>query len=616
MASETTQSVQQSRAVGFGVVDAADAGAFDRYATQANQNTMGSIIELGLSLVDQGYSPQWATGGGVVNQISGVNVLAHALRRAKMPRVIDYNAGKSGDTITGALSRVEADIAGRIPLPGWVWYLNGGNDVNVVNNASDVETTLLAMKRDFNATWVKINALGMRMALQSLPDNGTWSQRRNEQAGTFATSYLRYHTYWRWNRYQMEFARRYLLKFANLAAGFSYPDRQLPKTCTGITVASNVATATVTGHGYTTGDSVTNSTAADATYIVLSPVAITVIDPNTFTYTFAHANGSAASGGSFVRGNTIAGLFSDSPNNIHFNPAGAMKGSNLTYEALKNDVMDTLVFSEGDACNLVGAGLASITDQDVINRGMMMGTGGTKTGTAVSHTGNVATGWNSDVVAGNPTAIVCSQVQRNEAGRVQMQDQQISIQASASNCEYRFRMAHALPTTWTAAASKSIGNWVMPTVANGYFYVAVKGSAVNTGATEPLWPRTPGSTVVDGSITWECRLGWINNSAEMYRLGAEYTIVSLSQADALLSMSFGLFDEVSSTNSILDGTHIQNTVGPGYIAGENGFFSTVPAVIPASMTAPNVALKVWVKANTTVVIKFGRASWYPTTLNI
>lgn len=574
----------------------------------------GSIIELGLSLVDQGYSPAWSSGGGVVNRITGVNLLAYALRRGKAKRPIYFSAGKSGDTIAGALARWPTDVAGRTPLPGTIWYLNGGNDINTINAAGDIETVLVTMKSGFDSTLELARALGAQFVLQALPDNGTWSMRRNEATGGFASSYYRYMAYWRWNRYEQEIARRNNILFANIAAAYSLPGRQLPVTCTGISVTSNVATATCAGHLYATGSCVTNTTATDGTWLVLTQVAVTVIDADTFTYPFTHANGSAAGGGAFVRANTIPTLFSDSPSLIHFNAAGAMKGSAIAYETINSGVMDTLVFSEGDAENIVGAGLASITDQNVINRGMMEGTTGTRTGTAVSHTGSVATGWNSDVVAGNPTAVTLSKVVRTEAGRVQMTDQQISIQAGGANCDYRLRMVHTLPTDWTASAVKSIGNWVSPITKNGLFWVCVQNGT--TGGSQPTGSTTPGAVFTDGGVKWEVRRGWINDATEQYRAGAEYTIVSLSAADALLSMTYAIFDEITTGNSIQDGSHAQNTVGPAYTVGENGYFSTPMASMPADMTAPTPALKVWVKANTTVVIKFGRASWYRATLSI
>lgn len=581
----------------------------------AGMTSRGSLIEMGLSLVDQGYAPQWSSGGGVVRQITNANVLQHAIRRARVPYSIYYSAGKAGDTVTGTLARWNSDVLARLPLPGWVSYLNGGNDVNSISVEADIETTLAAMKADFETTLGLIYGIGAKLILQSLPDNGTWSARRDAATGNAASPYLRYHAYWRWNRYLMEIGRRYNCIFSHLASAYSRPERQIPVPATSITVTSNTATVvTASAHGYSTSDVVFNNTAGDFTWLVGNGVAITVVNPTTFTYPFTHANGTATIPGSFVRSNMITALFSDSPSLVHFNPAGALKGSHITYDAIKNGAKDVLVFSEGDAENLVGVGIAGVTGKDVLNRGMMMGTTGTKTGTAVSHTGTVATGYNSDVVSGNPTAVTLSLVTRTEPGRVQMQDQQIVIQAAAQNVEYRFRIAHTLPAAWSASAAKAVDAWVMPTVANGFFYVCVL--AGTTSSTQPTWSTTPGALITDGTAKWECRRGWINNDSDKYRLGAEYTIVSLSAVDALMSLSFGLVNSANDTLSILDGNHVQNSVSPGYVAGETGFFSTPAATIPAAMTAPEVSMRCFVKANTTVTLNIGRASWYRDGLTI
>lgn len=59
-----------------------------------------------------------------------------------------------------------------------------------------------------------------------------------------------------------------------------------PQSITGITRSGNVATATKTAHGYTTGDYVTIAGADQADYNIGATV--TVPDANTFTYTVAN----------------------------------------------------------------------------------------------------------------------------------------------------------------------------------------------------------------------------------------------------------------------------------------------------------------------------------------
>jgi len=63
-------------------------------------------------------------------------------------------------------------------------------------------------------------------------------------------------------------------------------------------------------------------------------------------------------------------------------------------------------------------------------------------------------------------------------------------------------------SAWAAATAKSVGDRVIPTVVNGYYYevTATSGSAPYTTApvTQPTWPITIGTTVVDNELTWTC----------------------------------------------------------------------------------------------------------------
>lgn len=56
---------------------------------------------------------------------------------------------------------------------------------------------------------------------------------------------------------------------------------------------------------------------------------------------------------------------------------------------------------------------------------------------------------------------------------------------------------------WATATNYSIGNRRIPTVANGYYY-EVTTDAGSSGGTEPTWPTSIGTTVVDSGITWTC----------------------------------------------------------------------------------------------------------------
>lgn len=56
---------------------------------------------------------------------------------------------------------------------------------------------------------------------------------------------------------------------------------------------------------------------------------------------------------------------------------------------------------------------------------------------------------------------------------------------------------------WSAAAVKTVGDFVQPVTVNGYRYECTASGT--TGATEPNWPTTVAGTVVDNGVTWTCR---------------------------------------------------------------------------------------------------------------
>lgn len=57
-------------------------------------------------------------------------------------------------------------------------------------------------------------------------------------------------------------------------------------------------------------------------------------------------------------------------------------------------------------------------------------------------------------------------------------------------------------TVWAASTAYAAATQRIPTVENGFLYEVLAGGT--SGATEPTWPTTPGDTVVDGTVTWEC----------------------------------------------------------------------------------------------------------------
>ena len=65
--------------------------------------------------------------------------------------------------------------------------------------------------------------------------------------------------------------------------------------------------------------------------------------------------------------------------------------------------------------------------------------------------------------------------------------------------------AHKDAIDWTADTAKVVGDRVLPTTPNDYYYeIAAGGAGTTHAATEPTWGTTVGGTTADGSVTWTC----------------------------------------------------------------------------------------------------------------
>jgi len=75
--------------------------------------------------------------------------------------------------------------------------------------------------------------------------------------------------------------------------------------------------------------------------------------------------------------------------------------------------------------------------------------------------------------------------------------------AAPNGFRYKVTDVSVGTTAWTAAAVKTVGAFVKPTVSNNYRYECT--TAGTTAATEPVWPTEAGITVTDGTVVWTCR---------------------------------------------------------------------------------------------------------------
>lgn len=105
------------------------------------------------------------------------------------------------------------------------------------------------------------------------------------------------------------------------------------------------------------------------------------------------------------------------------------------------------------------------------------------------------------------------------------------------------------PVTWIASTAYSTSNHIFPITKNGFIYECTIGGTSDVA--EPIWPVTPGATVVDGDVTWECVnlavvIGWEPASSPdelgtiKYATGEVETYISASQATPVASEIFGI----------------------------------------------------------------------------
>jgi phage tail sheath gpL-like len=115
--------------------------------------------------------------------------------------------------------------------------------------------------------------------------------------------------------------------------------------------------------------------------------------------------------------------------------------------------------------------------------------------------------------------------------------------------------------TWATLTAELVGQYVVPTTANGYFYKCTV--AGTTGASQPSWPSTVGTTVADGTVTWTCVGAILTGGLVPFNSGAGVENVSA----ALATIATTQFDRIASgandsTNLGLWRTQIDAGAGP------------------------------------------------------
>lgn len=110
------------------------------------------------------------------------------------------------------------------------------------------------------------------------------------------------------------------------------------------------------------------------------------------------------------------------------------------------------------------------------------------------------------------------------------------------------------PNAWVASTPYSLGAAARPTTRNGFVYEVT--TAGTSGASEPAWPTTAGSTVVDGTVTWTCRTNY--NLAQVAMAGGDFTKANGDTSGRKVTMgqksSIAIHTTGTATHIVLMGT--------------------------------------------------------------
>ena len=588
------------------------------------------LIEFGLSLLDFGYFPNYGSGGDV--QIRGYRAkgFIHWLkRRLGAPFHILHNAGKSGDTFAGMLGRIDADVINRSPRPTHCLICAGGNEMRVWRTFNDAEAGLAAMEADFEAIITRLKAANILPIVLHLVHNGAFAKLEGDSVG-----HVRDYGQFQFRKYLRDYCRANDVHLLNADGALERPLRQEVKAATYSRAGTGVVTATVTAHGYSTGDHVIPHLCGDTSFdlepALANPVpAITVLDANTYTYTSSNTT-VASTTGKAVRVPVFGDLFDEGA--IHYNARGASKMARVLENQMRRIFpreQDFLITHSGDFDCLINPSSSGV-NYFRVSSGMLSGTAGTD-GTNV--TGDVADSWTCNVLtSANATAtasnhsVVCSKVPFTDevaewdgATTLSGEWQRMVISGGTADSIVEFYHVFGRPGQHAVSFAYTLGQSVRPSGAseNGFFYVCT--TAGTTGAVAPTWPTRPGERVVDGGVVWECRNGFKLN--DLVYAGAEYRIVSLDknatslENEALQVLSFGIWKSTATNpgqstdtaaimdwalDSVADATPI-----PLYEEGEHGVFLT-PIAPLTDVTDTRIGVRMRVAAGKAVTLDVRR----------
>lgn len=137
-----------------------------------------------------------------------------------------------------------------------------------------------------------------------------------------------------------------------------------------------------------------------------------------------------------------------------------------------------------------------------------------------------------------------------------------------SNNEFRgFAVFPYYPWYWHQNSVISLNSYTIPTTINGHKYIAIAGGT--TGSTQPTWTTSAGSTVIDGSVTWqESGIDDISNTS------FDHNLVYSSGFASPIRILVNYFTTANMPSSIIGSNNIQ--LAPVFINYSGDDFTLAP----------------------------------------
>lgn len=145
--------------------------------------------------------------------------------------------------------------------------------------------------------------------------------------------------------------------------------------------------------------------------------------------------------------------------------------------------------------------------------------------------------------------------------------------------------------TWVTLTAYTTASYVVPTVANGFYYkCTIAGTAA---AGQPTWPTTIGTTVTDGTVTWTCWGQILTGGLATFGGGAA-TEVNTTLLSLLAPVGYDRIAsaENDATNLAAWRTQLDAQAGPTsnitqhFITGVNGTLATGQSVAQTTLNHP------------------------------